>query len=167
MRLKLRSLFLLLGFVFALPPAALVLAPPRAATAQERFVQTLAVLVGADGLRHPLTVEFASTPQQLQQGLMFRRSMAVDSGMLFDFGHDQPVSMWMKNTLIPLDMLFLDRAGRVVGIAERAVPETTTVISSPGPVRAVLEVNGGTTARLGLKVGDRVEHQMFTTGAAP
>ena len=82
-------------------------------------------------------------------------------GMVFDFKQDQPVAMWMRNTRIPLDMLFIDRDGRVVNIHARAVPFDETSIHSDGPVRGVLELNGGTAARLGLKAGDVVRHAIF------
>jgi hypothetical protein len=81
--------------------------------------------------------------------------------MLFDFKRDSPVAMWMRNTLIPLDMLFVDREGIVRHIHERAVPMSEAIISSEENVRAVLELNGGTVARLGLKKGDRLVHAMF------
>jgi hypothetical protein len=81
--------------------------------------------------------------------------------MLFDFKTDRPVAMWMRNTRIPLDMLFIARDGRVANIAERAVPFSEQTIPSAGPVRAVLELAGGTASRLGIKPGDRVVHPMF------
>ncbi|HEY1720341.1 MAG TPA: DUF192 domain-containing protein [Magnetospirillaceae bacterium] len=115
----------------------------------------------SDGKAHVFTVEMATTDAEREYGLMNRPSMDVDHGMLFDFGSEQPIYMWMKNTLIPLDMIFIDRTGKVVGVAARAVPESTEIIPSPGPIRAVLEVNGGVADRIGLKVGDRVEHSMF------
>ena len=127
------------------------------------FPSSQAEIVTAAGKRHRFTVELATTPDQLTQGLMFRRTMAADAGMLFDFGMDRPVSMWMRNTLIPLDMLFLAADGRVTGYHERAVPGSQDIISAPGLVRAVLELNGGTVSRLGLAVGDRVVHPMFGT----
>jgi len=115
----------------------------------------------ADGKNHVLTIELARTEAEREYGLMHRPRMAADHGMLFDFGGDQPVYMWMKDTLIPLDMLFIDHTGRIAGIAARAVPLSAEVIASPGQVRAVLEVNGGTADRLGITVGDRVEYPLF------
>jgi uncharacterized protein len=83
--------------------------------------------------------------------------------MLFDFGEDQPVSMWMRNTLIPLDMVFVEASGRIAGVAPDAVPLSERVIPSPGPVRAVLELNAGTARRLGIRRGDTVLHPLFGT----
>ncbi|MBL0931337.1 MAG: DUF192 domain-containing protein, partial [Alphaproteobacteria bacterium] len=105
--------------------------------------------------------EFAENDQRRMLGLMYRRQMAADAGMLFDFKRDSPVAMWMRNTLIPLDMLFADKTGLIVHIHERAVPMDETTIESRGVVRAVLELNGGTVQRLGIKPGDRMIHAMF------
>jgi len=101
-------------------------------------------------------IELALSGAQMEQGLMFRRSMPANAGMLFDFKTPTNVTMWMKNTLIPLDMLFLDSGGRIIGVHERAVPLSTDVIASPAPARYVVELNGGTAARLGIKPGDQV-----------
>ena len=108
--------------------------------------------------QHRFTVEVARTPAEMERGLMFRDRLAPDHGMLFLYDEDRQVSFWMKNTLIPLDLIFADASGRIVQIAERAVPLSTALISSAGPVRAVLEVNGGTADRLGISVGDRLLH---------
>jgi uncharacterized membrane protein (UPF0127 family) len=110
---------------------------------------------------HRFNVELADTAEKRGVGLMHRPSMPADSGMLFDFKTDAPVAMWMRNTRIPLDMLFITRDGRIANIAERTVPFSETTIPSKGPVRAVLELNGGTAARLKIKAGDRVDHPMF------
>ncbi|MBC7952830.1 MAG: DUF192 domain-containing protein [Rhodospirillaceae bacterium] len=125
------------------------------------FPRSKVEIVTPSGARHGFTVEVATTYEQLSQGLMYRRTMAADAGMLFDFGEDKPVSMWMKNTLIPLDMVFVARDGRVLGVAQRTVPGSLEVISSPGPVRGVLEINGGTADRLGIRAGDRLIHPLF------
>lgn len=111
------------------------------------------------------TIEIAATPRERGQGLMFRDSLAPDRGMLFDFGRVQPVGMWMKNTLIPLDMLFVDARGAVVAIAERTVPHSLETISPDQPVLAVLELAGGSADRLGLAVGDRLRHPIFERGS--
>ena len=92
---------------------------------------------------------------------MFRRSLAPDAGMLFDYKQPTVATMWMRNTLIPLDMLFVDGKGRIVNIHERAVPESLDVIAAAAPVRAVIELNGGTAERLGIKPGDQVVHPIF------
>ena len=119
-------------------------------------------IVDGSGASHGFSVEVATSHDQLAQGLMFRRTLAPDAGMLFDFGQPQNVTMWMKNTLIPLDMVFIAADGAILGIAERTVPQSLAVIASPGPVRAVLELNGGTADRLGLHAGDRVRHSLFS-----
>jgi uncharacterized protein len=110
---------------------------------------------------HRFTIELAETPEQMEQGLMFRRELAPDSGMLFDFKQPTVATMWMHNTLIPLDMLFVDSQGRIVNIHERAVPQSDAIIAAAAPVRAVIELNGGTAARFGIKPGDRVLFAIF------
>ena len=92
---------------------------------------------------------------------MFRRYLPDDRGMLFDFGKDEVVQMWMKNTYIPLDMVFVGRDGRVVSIAADTEPLSERTISSGGPVTGVIELNAGAAAKMGLKVGDQVRHPMF------
>jgi len=112
-------------------------------------------IVTASG-KHSFTIEIADKPETQARGLMYRKSLARDAGMLFVYPANGPISMWMKNTYIPLDMLFIDDKGRITHIAERTVPQSTAIIRSNGPVRAVLEVNGGTVSRLGIARGDRV-----------
>ena len=116
-----------------------------------------ATLVTASG-KHPIEVELANTPETRETGLMNRDNMADNTGMLFDFGESRFVSMWMKNTLIPLDMLFLDDKGIVTNIAVNARPLSLDIISSQGPVHYVLELNGGAAAAYGAKPGDRLLH---------
>lgn len=106
-------------------------------------------------------VEMALTPEERSKGLMYRTELAPDTGMLFDFRTDQPVYMWMKNTYIPLDMVFIRSDGRVARIAADTTPLSTETISSGGPVRAVLELPAGTAKARGITVGDRVRHQLF------
>ncbi|MDR3517829.1 MAG: DUF192 domain-containing protein [Azospirillaceae bacterium] len=108
------------------------------------------------GGRYRFTVEVATTMAQQARGLMFRRTLATDAGMLFVEQFPRTMTMWMENTLIPLDMLFIDRQGQIVNIAERATPLSQDTIPSAGPVIAVLELNGGTAARLGIRAGDHV-----------
>jgi uncharacterized protein len=126
----------------------------------QNFATSDLTIVSATG-PHRFTVEVAETPAQMQQGLMFRPTMAADAGMLFDYKIPTVATMWMRNTLIPLDMLFVDAQGRVVNIRERAVPQSLDVIAAAAPVRAVIELNGGTAARLGIAPGDRVQHPIF------
>ena len=121
--------------------------------------QTLTIVSGSK--RHVFKVELVDTPETRAKGLMFRREIASDYGMLFDFGRDEDIQMWMKNTYVSLDMLFIRKDGTIHHIAENAVPFSTDTISSNGPVRSVLEVAGGTAKRLDLKPGDRVEHPLF------
>jgi uncharacterized protein len=128
----------------------------------EHFATAELTVVSATG-NHKFTVELAATPAQMEQGLMFRRGLAADAGMLFDFKRPSMATMWMKNTLIPLDMLFVDADGRIVNIRERAVPESLDIIAAAAPVRGVIELNGGTAARLGIKPGDRVLYPLFGT----
>lgn len=124
--------------------------------AQNQGRRELIVQSQQAGTSHSFQVEVATNDAERAKGLMFRRELAVNAGMLFDFVTPQPVTMWMKNTLLPLDMLFVAEDGRVVNIAERTVPGSLAAIPSDAPVRYVIEVNGGTAARLRLKAGDRV-----------
>lgn len=134
---------------------------PAAAQGLVAFERSTLDVASASGRRHSFEVEVAQSARQLSQGLMYRKSLGRDAGMLFDFGGVQPIAMWMKNTLIALDMVFIATDGTVTGVAERTTPMSTAVIGSPGPVRAVLELNAGTVARLDIKAGDRVIHPIF------
>ena len=126
----------------------------------QQFPTSELTIVSASG-RHRFKVEIAETPAQMTQGLMFRRDLAPNAGMLFDYKQATAATMWMRNTLIPLDMLFVDAQGRIVNIHQRAVPESDDVIAAAAPVRAVIELNGGTAARLGIEPGDQVVHPIF------
>lgn len=119
------------------------------------------VIATQGGDSHAFVVEIAATPAQRARGLMHRSELDPYAGMLFDFGRDQRVSMWMKNTLIPLDMLFVARDGRIVKVAERTTPLSIATISSEIPVRAVVELAGGTAERLGVAPGDRIVAPTF------
>ena len=133
--------------------------PAFAQTAGQAGTEPLQIVTGSGP--HPFAVEVMRTDEQRARGLMFRRSMPADRGMLFDFKTEQPVMMWMKNTYIALDMVFISRSGVVVSVAENTEPLSERTIASGPPAYAVLEVNGGTAARIGLKAGDRVEHPLF------
>ncbi len=139
---------LLLGLLLALPPA-------WAQETSELWIET------ASGARYRFDVELALTPEQQAQGLMHREEMAADAGMLFVFEPERPVSFWMRNTLISLDMLFVGGDGRIVNIGERTVPLSEESVPSDGPVRAVLEINGGLSDMLGIRPGDKVVHAAF------
>lgn len=119
------------------------------------------VVIVAENGRHDFKVEVADDAQERQLGLMYRETLAEDAGMLFDFQEVQPVSMWMKNTLIPLDIAFIDEAGVIKRIARETTPLSLEPISSGAPVIAVLEVKGGVLNALGVKEGDKVLHPMF------
>ena len=106
--------------------------------------------------KHEFRVEIARTERQQSRGLMYRRQLPADAGMLFVYKPPVRAAMWMKNTFIPLDMLFIGNGNRIVKIAERTMPLSHKIISSPVPVRGVLEVNAGTASRLGIRTGDRV-----------
>lgn len=136
-------------------------ASPAGLTLDEVVIRT----EGGAELR--FTVELAVTPDQQRHGLMFREEMAMDEGMLFLFDTVQPRSFWMRNTLISLDMLFIAPDGRILNIAERTVPQTDDSHPSAGPASAVLEINGGLSALLGISAGDLVLHDAFGTGAEP
>ncbi|MCK5297201.1 MAG: DUF192 domain-containing protein [Alphaproteobacteria bacterium] len=118
-------------------------------------------ILKANGEKVKFNIELAETPQEKRTGLMFRTEMAENAGMLFDFGKTAPVSMWMKNTFISLDMIFISKDGKILGIAERTTPKSEKNIFSQVPVRAVLEINGGTADKLGIKTGNTVIHSLF------
>lgn len=120
------------------------------------------VTIESSGKDHRFKVELARTDEERGQGLMFRTELADDAGMLFDFGPaPRPVSMWMKNTLIPLDMAFIAEGGRIARIAAMTTPRSLTSIPSGEDVVAVLEVRGGRLGELGVKEGDIVRHPWF------
>src|SRR3984893_9523962 len=110
---------------------------------------------------HEFSVEVMRSGPQRERGLMFRRFLPQERGMLFDFATERPVMMWMKNTYLPLDMIFIGRAGKVVGLADNTEPLSEKIIPSGAPAYAVLEVTAGTAARIGLRIGDSVRHPLF------
>lgn len=138
--------------VAVLVAALVALVPLAACSADNRLV---AHTSGGD---HTFTVEVVDTPEARSRGLMFRQSLADDAGMLFDFGGEQPVSFWMMNTFIPLDMIFIRADGTVANVHVNAVPHDPTGIPSDGPVQFVLEIAGGRSVEIGLKAGDRIDH---------
>ncbi len=110
----------------------------------------------ASGKKYVFTAETAKTAFEQARGLMFRKDLSEDSGMLFDFKEEKEVRMWMKNTYISLDMLFISAAGEIIFIAENTKPLSLTIISAPEKSRYVLEIKGGTSERLGIKVKDKI-----------
>jgi len=130
---------------------------PLSATAQNLSPLTI---VTASGV-HNFQVEIAADEAKREKGLMYRRYMPADRGMLFEFDRDEPVAFWMRNTYISLDMIFIAPDGVVTRIAANAEPLSDAVVPSGGPCIAVLELNGGAAAEIGLKVGDKVSHSFF------
>jgi uncharacterized protein len=110
---------------------------------------------------HVFSVEMATTEEEKTTGLMYRKELPDGKGMLFDFSPEQQVSMWMKNTYIPLDMIFIRADGRILRIAENTEPLSTKIIPSGGPAKGVLEVIAGTAQKYGIQPGDRVAHPLF------
>ncbi|MFE1744507.1 DUF192 domain-containing protein [Coleofasciculus sp. H7-2] len=142
-------------------PAQPALSSSEASPAQNKMGQTLPISAKATMASQVIQLEVARTPQQQQMGLMYRKSLADDRGMLFLFNPPQPINFWMKNTLIPLDMVFM-LDGVVKAIAANVPPCTTSLCPTYGPntpVNQVIELRGGRAAELGLKAGDRVTIQ--------
>lgn len=119
-----------------------------------------AEIVTKSGVR-VFEVEIATTPEETQRGLMFRKSVPEGTGMLFDFGKEREVRMWMKNTPVSLDMIFIRSDGTIARIAEHTKPYSEAIISSGPPVQGVLEVVAGTARKYGIAVGDKVSHRFF------
>ncbi|MDA9439842.1 hypothetical protein XH98_12015 [Bradyrhizobium sp. CCBAU 51745] len=143
------------GFLAAaLVIVGFALAPVRAASFQPLEIVT------KNGVQ-VFSVEMATTEEEKQTGLMYRKELADGKGMLFDFNPEQEVSMWMKNTYVSLDMIFIRADGRILRITENTEPLSTKIISSKGPARAVLEVVAGTAQKYGIRPGDRVGHPLF------
>jgi uncharacterized membrane protein (UPF0127 family) len=139
--------------------AALILfaaSMPAQTAAQDPGPQRHQLFVETQSGRHVFEVELADDPQERMTGLMYRRELPKDHGMLFDFDRDETASMWMANTYVPLDMLFIKADGEVESIAERTTPLSRRSVVSKGPVRYVLEINAGLSDELGIKPGDTV-----------
>jgi len=138
-------------------------APARAQYVEplSAFPQSVLAIRTADGKVINFKVWTADSPRREEQGLMFVREMDEHAGMLFLFPENKRVTMWMKNTYIPLDLLFMNRLGKIDYIAARATPLSEAIIGPPGPEFAVLELNGGAAMRLGIAVGDFVLHPSF------
>ena len=139
--------------------ACLVLQALPASAAGEATLE----IVSKTGV-HAFTVELATNDAERERGLMFRKELPEGHGMLFDFDREQPVSFWMHNTLVSLDMIFIRGDGRILRIAENTEPFSDRLVPSGGPVRYVLEVVAGTAHQLGIAPGDRVESAAFKAG---
>lgn len=158
------SLLLLAALTLAAPlPVAAQSAEPAAAQAE--LPKESLTIVTKRGKTYPFEVEMATDIAQQTVGLMFRPSVPEKGGMLFDWGRVGPSQMWMRNTVAPLDMVFINQDGTIRSIAERTTPQSLAVIDSRGPVRATLELAAGTTERLDIRVGDTVHQRIF--GNAP
>ena len=153
--------------IFQIALAAVLLAVPPAplraaeATGQPMLLETESLLVETAQGSFEFEVEIADEVSEQARGLMFRTELPPRRGMLFDFGEPRIVSMWMKNTPRPLDMVFLARDGTVLSIAERTVPFSEDIVTSGEPVSLVLELNAGVSRMIGLKRGDRLKHRLF------
>ena len=159
---SLKRITLVLFVVVVSPVVALYFVPlPAAAQQDVVFPESTLEIETQSGTRHTFRIELAETDPLRQRGLMFRNEMAPDAGMLFTYKRDRVISMWMANTYLPLDILFIESDGRISRIAESTIPLSRESISSRKRARGVLELNAGTVRRLGLSVGDRVIHERF------
>lgn len=153
-----RSALLALGFAVA---AVIAGAGGPAPAAAETAAATGRLEIRTAKATHSFSVEIADTEAKRADGLMFRTQMAPDHGMLFDFKREQPVWFWMKNTYLPLDMIFVKPDGTILSIAENTTPLSEATVPSGGPVRFVFEVVAGTVKRLGIAPGDKVMHPLM------
>ncbi|MFZ3227428.1 MAG: DUF192 domain-containing protein [Xanthobacteraceae bacterium] len=158
------ALFRSTRLIRAVGLAAIVLvagcALPVAQTPASAAAQDTIEIVTSSGV-HAFSVELATNDAERARGLMFRKSLPEGHGMLFDFQTEQPVQFWMRNTYIPLDMIFIRGDGRVLNIAQNATPLSDALIPSAGPVRGVLEVIAGTARKYHIAPGDRVTGSFF------
>lgn len=140
---------------------ALLCLLPAACKAESGDATKHLTIISRDGKNHVFNIELALTQQQQIKGLMGRTEMAADAGMLFYFPQEEERGFWMKNTLIPLDMIFIKKDGTILRVHDSAKPNDLTSVKSNGPAIAVLELNGGTAKRLGIMDGDKVRHPFF------
>ena len=147
------------GLALVLLPMLLAVLP--AASADDVRFDRSELVVATAKAEHRFRVELAVTSEQRAQGLQHRPFLAENAGMLFIFDRPGPIGMWMLNTLIPLDMIFIAADGRIANIAERTKPKSLDTVGASGAAVGVLEVLGGTAARLGIRPGDRVVHPLL------
>ncbi len=148
---------LLISLLFAMPACA-----QDTSKAQPELPREKLAVVTRDGVHHDFMVEMALTPAQQEVGLMFRPAVPADGGMLFDWGQPRSSNMWMRNTISPLDMLFVNPDGTIRRVVEDTVPQSLAVIDSQGPVRATVELAAGTARRMDIRAGDHVESRIFS-----
>lgn len=160
--LALVALALISSALIAAPAQAWQAKPKPVAVASSAKLDTVEILTSRGRVK--FTVELAVTKAEQQRGLMFRKSLAPDRGMLFPYNPPQRAAFWMKNTLIPLDIIYIAPDGRVLSIARNAVPHDETPLPSGGIIRGVLEIPGGRAAQLGILPGDRVLNKIFPKG---
>jgi hypothetical protein len=135
---------------------------PAGAQGRPDFARSSLIVESKSG-RHVFKVEVATTPEQLAYGLMFQRTLPLDQGMLLVYDPPQPASIWMKNTYLPLDIVFIGPDGRIESVFYGARPHSLEAMPSKGPVGAVLELNAGVVRILGIRTGDLVRHRIFGT----
>jgi uncharacterized protein len=131
-------------------------APGKSFEVSPAGLEQIELCITSGSKTHRYTVEIAATPPQQAKGMMFRTELADNRGMLFPFDQPRMASFWMKNTVIPLDIIFIRSDGRIENIAENAIPYSTDPVGATAPVTAVLELRGGLTAELGIAAGDKV-----------
>ena len=157
----LHRLFLLLLVSYTLSSARAATEPDPSLEPLSNFPQSTLTIVTPNGRQHLFNVWVADTDAHREQGLMMVKSLAPNTGMLFIFDQPEKVQMWMKNTLIPLDMLFIDSTGRIDSIAEKTQPMSLTIISAKKPVIAVLEIAGGVATKNGINAGAIMKYPAF------
>ncbi|PLX39583.1 MAG: hypothetical protein C0606_03540 [Hyphomicrobiales bacterium] len=153
------ALFVVAGAFGSFASSRVVADEAAPAVGSEHAAADQLTIVSGTG-RHVFHIEIADDDAERAKGLMFRRSLVADYGMLFDFQRTRPVYFWMKNTYVSLDMIFIRADGTIATIAKDTVPESERIVPSGTPVRFVFEVVAGTTARLGIRPGDRIEHPL-------
>ena len=167
MRLRTIIIAIVVILILAAVPIVLALVAPVHAQnddptgPQPTLARQPLTIMDDNGKPHQFKVEMAVTEQEQETGLMFRKDVPADSGMLFVFPVVQPEPFWMKNTLVPLDMVFINPDGTIRAIAENTIPYSLAPVDSGGPVKAVLELQGGLTAKENISVGDQVIAQTF------
>ncbi len=153
-----------LFLAFAIAVSGLSVCAARAVAGAQPPLPKSALIIETGQGQVAFTVELADEPYEIQTGMMFRQSIGEDEGMLFDIGRTRVAFIWMRNTLIPLDIIFIDEAGRILNIAANATPLSEETLLSQGPARGVLEIRGGGAAELGIASGDLVRHLIFGNG---